>query len=797
MNRRMPMLWIGVSMILAACGSSDPFEAAKQRVLTEVVAVEGRTDPVLVFALPEPLQPGDVIGAYQKAGYEPQPQSLTIEVPTWFFWIDDAPGAEFVHRNRFVFVEVESGEVTVNVEAWWPVLNGKGLWVTEAEYWNEENWIYPESPPAAALPASAGLKVLLRERAVKPFQTDSSGMAIVINGWEPGENGEQNFSADVELMADILNGDGFQTTYFGPENANMPGDVRTRSLNLDAVGEWFRTAGSQLSSGETLFVYIASHGWATEEGEGFLAGISERLLKVYLDNIDQGVNIVIMLQGCKSGAFIDGLMDVSDLTLTATNGTDPSYGDLDPGGVLDIPDLNPDDRGSEFTSGFVEDWQEIRADADQRAQAEARASRLMTNIWQETSALSFLSAVEKDASYHKGWSFPQATRGSAVTRPTALIDPVSDGFVCRNGAPLQIDTPAGIDIGSAEVVYNPTANTIDATIEVPRVAEMDGTLFGGMEFFDPEREPSAPNSNWYLDGKGNLNFSFTISLGGDVPLTRSYKYPIGWEDAAEMQFGLDVAGNQVKLSIPNDYIPVGAKFYLSLTDGLVCDEVGLDEFGLPGGWVPMTVDDPSLNLEGGGFLADELDAQYMLTPTVAGSNSASETLQLYYDPYGDAATCPGGEPVDDPVVDLGQLLIEFDPAASSDPVYMRLTLADPKATKENEYSFAFTVDLFREGNTVGSYIWQLHDGRREVGQVDPLTRQLISSGSQPVLRERMLDGEATGVLELEIERSQIPNLGFDQVLFQSFHMAQQSSQRTCDELLVLLTPRIIVDTADE
>ncbi len=622
-------------------------------------------------------------------------------------------------------------------------------------------------------------------------------MAIVINGWEPGENGEENLSTDAEMMVDILHRDGFQTTYFGPENANMPDDIRKTGLNLDAVGEWFRTAGNQLSAGDTLVVYIASHGWATEEGEGFLAGISEGLLKVYLDNVEQAVNIVVVLQGCKSGAFIDGLMDVSDLTLTATNGTDPSYGDLDPGGVLDIPDSNPNDRGSEFTSGFVEDWQEIRADADQREQAEARASRLMTNIWQETSALSFLSAVEKDASYHKGWSFPQAARGSAVTRPTALIDPVSDGFVCRNGAPLQIDTPAGIDIGSAEVVYNPTANTIDATIEVPGVSEIDGTLFGSMEFFDPEREPSAPNSNWYLDGKGNLNFSFTISAGGKVPLTRSYTYPIGWEDAAEMQFGLDVAGNQVKLSVPSDYIPTGAKFYLSLTDGLVCDEVGLDEFGLPGGWLPRTVDDPSLNLDEGGSTMDGHDTQFMPTPTLEDSNTASETLQLYDDPFGDAATCPGGEPVDDPVVDLGQLLIEFDPAASSDPVYMRLTLADPQATKENEYSFAVTVDLFREGDTVGSYIWQLHDGRKEVGQVDPLTRQLISSGSQPVIREQMLDGEATGVLELEIERSRIPILGFDQVLFRSFHMAQQSSQRTCDDLLVLLTPRIIIDTADE
>ncbi len=152
MTRRTVILWIGISLVLSACGSSDPYEDAKQRVLAEVVDVDSLTDPVLVFALPEPLQPGDVIGAYQKAGYEPQPQPLTIEVPTWFFWIDDAPGAEFVHGNRFVFVEVESGELTVNVEAWWPVLNGEGLWITEAEYWNAANWIYPVSPQVGLKP---------------------------------------------------------------------------------------------------------------------------------------------------------------------------------------------------------------------------------------------------------------------------------------------------------------------------------------------------------------------------------------------------------------------------------------------------------------------------------------------------------------------------------------------------------------------------------------------------------------------------------------------------------------------
>ena len=80
--------------------------------MSEVAGEAEFETPVIVFALDEPLQPGDVISAYPMDGYEPQPTPVTIEDPSWFFLVDQAPGAEYVHPNKFVFVNAVTGSIT-------------------------------------------------------------------------------------------------------------------------------------------------------------------------------------------------------------------------------------------------------------------------------------------------------------------------------------------------------------------------------------------------------------------------------------------------------------------------------------------------------------------------------------------------------------------------------------------------------------------------------------------------------------------------------------------------------------
>ena len=136
--RRFGFMLVGLVLLLAACGGqpteieeaevteleTSGMEQAIERVISEVVGEAQFDTPLIVFAVDEPLQPGDVIGAYQYEGYEPVPVQRTIDTPTWFFWIERTPGGEFAHVSTFVYIDATSGAISTSEEMWWPVLNG-------------------------------------------------------------------------------------------------------------------------------------------------------------------------------------------------------------------------------------------------------------------------------------------------------------------------------------------------------------------------------------------------------------------------------------------------------------------------------------------------------------------------------------------------------------------------------------------------------------------------------------------------------------------------------------------------
>src|SRR3990170_5954998 len=185
MSPRWSWLPLGAAFaLLASCTpgrSAHTFEEARQVVLDEVVQPESLDRPVIVFALPDPLRSGDQIGPYNKEGYGPAVVPTTIEDDVWFFWIDDAPGARFSHPGRFVLISQATGEVTIAEHAWWPVLNGEGLWTEGDEYWDEGNWAFSNlesGPQSSSPPADGRVRIGL---AAPSAQSASPGAALVIN----------------------------------------------------------------------------------------------------------------------------------------------------------------------------------------------------------------------------------------------------------------------------------------------------------------------------------------------------------------------------------------------------------------------------------------------------------------------------------------------------------------------------------------------------------------------------------------------------------------------------------------
>jgi hypothetical protein len=92
---------------------------------------------VTAFLVKKPFKPGDDLWAFTQ-----KEQKMSIKQTSWFAWINDAPQAFFAHDTRFVFLDVTTGEVTVQTKRWWPVHNGTSLFMDDASLTDEELVIY-------------------------------------------------------------------------------------------------------------------------------------------------------------------------------------------------------------------------------------------------------------------------------------------------------------------------------------------------------------------------------------------------------------------------------------------------------------------------------------------------------------------------------------------------------------------------------------------------------------------------------------------------------------------------------
>jgi hypothetical protein len=473
-------------------------DEAASLVLAQVVKPESLDHEVIVFGRAEPLQPGDVLQAHAALQADPAPTAVTVAAESWFFWLDDAPGARFTHPSRFVLVERASGAVTLTEEGWWPTVNGLGLWTERAEYWNEANWAFSNlewRPRGQA--TSRPPHALARLAPHAPVQAGGGLAALVINTWQTGDTLKEDMELDANGMHDALTGAGFDTTYFGPKedaNPHRGGDVHP-----NAVRDWLDQKATELKAGDTLVLYVTGHGQATASGFGTTGPLWDSGLASYLQNFDPGVHIIVILDTCHSGSFSAELKAYADLTVTSTNSTTSAYSDIDPS-----EDPNPDDQGGEFTSGFIADWNEILADPARRKIVEQNAKLPGRNFWEALTAASFESAVAKDAAYLTGKTTPLITPGDPQTKPRPVL-------------------PTGKLQARSDDIFDPAKHF--QYIKLPEL--FDVTVMAGSVIFDgPDpwvdvRGEWSDDGSFEADGQGtvagfpNVTVAFTGTLTED------------------------------------------------------------------------------------------------------------------------------------------------------------------------------------------------------------------------------------------------------------------------------------------
>lgn len=138
-----------VLLVAGTAGATPPFDAEQvtDLVLSRILRELAITSDYVAFVHPRLLDGDDKLAPYAPTpipafvDHVPYLIPYDLAAPTWSVWIDLQPPARYAHDTLFVLINAAEGAYTVYPETWWPVLNGTSLWVEQADYWNEENWI--------------------------------------------------------------------------------------------------------------------------------------------------------------------------------------------------------------------------------------------------------------------------------------------------------------------------------------------------------------------------------------------------------------------------------------------------------------------------------------------------------------------------------------------------------------------------------------------------------------------------------------------------------------------------------
>ena len=143
-----------------------------------------------------------------------------------------------------------------------------------------------------------------------------------------------------------------------------------------------------------------------------------------------------------------------------------------------------------------------------------------------------------------------------------------------------METPPDIDITSVHVEVVP--NYLVVAITLGNAEALTNPLWGGVEFFDISMENSPTDPNWFFNGRGNKNFGFAYKQSSVTPQLHIFDPSRGgWYTETNTALMGRVEGNQIIIEIPLTEIPLDSAFYVSITNFSYCDEVGLNEEGIP------------------------------------------------------------------------------------------------------------------------------------------------------------------------------------------------------------------------
>ncbi|MBI4150809.1 thrombospondin type-1 domain-containing protein [Candidatus Woesearchaeota archaeon] len=285
-------------LFIAACQPGDELslDQAGLLVYNQVIMASPNKDALMLYPWPEKLDAGDKV--FSAFGTE---IAFKVESPSWFFWIDDEPGARFEHKNRLVLVDARTSNVRIAESGFWPFVNQYSMWDGNTQKTTVPpitgNIVLSHSA-RAAIPTIkiTGLDIAGTGPSLAQDCpcTNPKKYALVISGEDEPSNG---FTADATNMANQLASDGYEVTTLLPMTGSTPlsavtgqdiagvgGSKANPSTPANIKAQIAILAGKARSCDEIL-IYISTHGTRTN---------CDRLKALFSGNHPNGVSVDLM-----------------------------------------------------------------------------------------------------------------------------------------------------------------------------------------------------------------------------------------------------------------------------------------------------------------------------------------------------------------------------------------------------------------------------------------------------------------------------------------------------------------------
>ena len=257
----------------------------------------------------------------------------SVSVPSYFFWINDAPASNFQHPTRFVLVDannpsptVGNGGILVSDQGWWPVITTPFAPATEYFATLQDRVtdfpsgdLNPDGHIAGPVASNADIFIVAP---VSGPRGGGTACALLVRGDPSVEFGNDLTRAENDLKT-VRNVPAGRIIKANSGNAASAGDIDTAITSL-----------CNLSPDCTkIYVRMTSHGsvgsYSLRGGSISAADLCAKFRKLAM----KGVPICMLINGCNTGSLLDTTnwdFPAGSIVITAAQSGKQSWGSATP-----------------------------------------------------------------------------------------------------------------------------------------------------------------------------------------------------------------------------------------------------------------------------------------------------------------------------------------------------------------------------------------------------------------------------------------------------------------------------------